>query len=996
MIEELTKGDVGEEKDEAGETSICHFFFKDDNADQRSAEAAFAALVHQAVADDLELVEYAFEEFEIKGAAFAREMRSLWEVLRAVTRGEGKRGRNVICVLDGLDECEQVGREKLIDLLEEFYSRLLEEGSGLEGKFYLKFIITTRPGISVQDKLFDLQTIRLRAEDETEAISGDIKIVVEKKISDIGRRRKLTNEQQRELIDYLVGNADRTFLWVSLVIESIEKSPRFSKESLKQLIQTTPSDLSGIYEKILSETTDTADARKMLGFVVGAYRPLTIDELNLAFVIRPKDRDYADLDLEPDLESTIKSLCGIFLRITNSTVYLAHQTAREFLLAPQDSAELQTSMNALSLTPKGWRHSFIATVQHRLFLDVSTQYLRFKVFEAKPFVPDPKVGDAFKASKMDEYLAPHMMLGYIARFWPMHFSSAKGIIRPSELEKFMWMYATNTVVFRTWFAIYWMTKDGTQGYSYGPEEVTPLLMASYFGHDMVVQKILRSRSTLSRFKIVFKNISNDPVNARDTDQRTALSWAAAEGRNGVVKLLLMEPFVDINTVDSLGYTPLHYACRNGHLEVVEMLLKRFDINSNLIYGWRRSPLQLAAGEGHVEIALLLMARKETDINNKNTHGETPLFHAAAAGSAVIIKALLARPDIDADFNDPKTSPLSSAVKSKSREAFDILLQYAKTSKTGFNLVGALLAAAEAGNLDVFKTLLNIDPTLLNGKNAQGRSSLSIAASEGNTNIVKYLLSLSNVEVNSLDDHKQTPVSWAARQSQVETFNLLSQDARTNVDSLDTYSRHPLHWAICWAGCTDEIVVALLARPDISADHRDRNERTAFHMVCEAGKIALMQLFLARTDVNFNASNSAKMTPLASATVWGHLEACKMLVESGKVQLNTWDDCHESPFTWACSKGHVEIVKYFLTVQEIEFAATNTMGKTGYTIAKEKGKQEVMRVIMLHHFALLGYDLKTLNGNEKVALVQQIKALDNEMKARMPLDLFWNMMEDNTN
>ncbi|KAJ0141927.1 Heterokaryon incompatibility protein 6, OR allele [Fusarium oxysporum f. sp. albedinis] len=55
--------------------------------------------------------------------------------------------------------------------------------------------------------------------------------------------------------------------------------------------------------------------------------------------------------------------------------------------------------------------------------------------------------------------------------------------------------------------------------------------------------------------------------------RTALWWAAVQGDEEVVKLLLEMGKADVNAADSDGATPLWRAAHDGHGTVVKLLLE---------------------------------------------------------------------------------------------------------------------------------------------------------------------------------------------------------------------------------------------------------------------------------------------------------------------------------------------------------------------------------------------------------------------------------------
>jgi ankyrin repeat protein len=64
----------------------------------------------------------------------------------------------------------------------------------------------------------------------------------------------------------------------------------------------------------------------------------------------------------------------------------------------------------------------------------------------------------------------------------------------------------------------------------------------------------------------------DEVDSKDIYSRTPLSWAAGNGHEAVVKLLLATGKADIDSKDSgYGRTPLSWAARYGQEAVVKLL-----------------------------------------------------------------------------------------------------------------------------------------------------------------------------------------------------------------------------------------------------------------------------------------------------------------------------------------------------------------------------------------------------------------------------------------
>ncbi|RPA88706.1 hypothetical protein L873DRAFT_1643371, partial [Choiromyces venosus 120613-1] len=64
---------------------------------------------------------------------------------------------------------------------------------------------------------------------------------------------------------------------------------------------------------------------------------------------------------------------------------------------------------------------------------------------------------------------------------------------------------------------------------------------------------------------------------------TLLCWAARNGYEGVVKILLAQEDVRTNMPDNLNETPLSWALSRGHNQIVMMLQERISCSSDPIH-----------------------------------------------------------------------------------------------------------------------------------------------------------------------------------------------------------------------------------------------------------------------------------------------------------------------------------------------------------------------------------------------------------------------------
>jgi len=130
---------------------------------------------------------------------------------------------------------------------------------------------------------------------------------------------------------------------------------------------------------------------------------------------------------------------------------------------------------------------------------------------------------------------------------------------------------------------------------------------------------------------------------------------------------------DINQTDCAGNTPLVWAASNGHEEVVKILLGR-DVNPDKQGNRERTPLWNAAYYGHERVLKTLLRRNGVNPNAPDVNGRTPLWAAAAHGREREVKILLGRDDVDPDRPDKYgRTPLSGAAVNGCEEVAQILL-----------------------------------------------------------------------------------------------------------------------------------------------------------------------------------------------------------------------------------------------------------------------------------------------------------------------------------
>lgn len=316
--------------------TVCYFFFKDGDISRMNAANALRAILHQLLTQKPRLYLYAKEDFRKKNEQFLTDFDALWSIF--IRAAEDPSNGDTVCVLDALDECEERSRRILIGKLVQLYQcRHLDDS----GKPILRFLVTSRPHYSIVREFKpltnSLSKIRFRGEEESEQIIREIDVVIRHKVKELGAKMDLSRSDQSDLQHNLTSIPHRTYLWLHLTFDNIAKRLELFKEDIAAIAKTIPDNVDEAYTTILNQSPDKQRARKLLHIILAAVRPLTLREVNVAMEIKEHPGYHKDLDIwESEVAmDRIKNICGLFVNVLDSKVYLIHQTAREFLLGEE-------------------------------------------------------------------------------------------------------------------------------------------------------------------------------------------------------------------------------------------------------------------------------------------------------------------------------------------------------------------------------------------------------------------------------------------------------------------------------------------------------------------------------------------------------------------------------------------------------------------------------------------------------------------------------------
>jgi len=254
--------------------------------------------------------------------------------------------------------------------------------------------------------------------------------------------------------------------------------------------------------------------------------------------------------------------------------------------------------------------------------------------------------------------------------------------------------------------------------------------------------------------------------------------------------------------------------------------------------------------------------------------------------------------------------------------------------------GPIHDAVRAGDLARVKALVAENPTVVNEKDARGRTPLHLASDAAKEDIarrnaiVEFLLA-NGADVNADDDLGQTPLHLAAAAGRIETVDLLlakganqkavSRDGRTlmhraaagglvslmerlvkagfSIDAPDRYGRTPL-LAAAEAG-SDVAAEFLLAR-GANVMSRDFYRTTPLHAAAFSGNLRLLDI-LVKHGADLHALNLEGSTPLLYVSQAGRGEVMEWLLAHG-ARLDVRNRINETPLSWPLVNGSVDLVE----------------------------------------------------------------------------------------
>ncbi|KAL7914164.1 natch and ankyrin domain protein [Trichoderma velutinum] len=497
---------------DVGEDVLLYYFCSNRDKNRNTALTIVRGIIHQWISRHPHLAQYVKNSFE--GTETTKytvsSFVSLWRVFLTLLRQSGS--SQVVCVLDGLDECEKESLGQLLDAIGNYLSNSQEKE-----RPRLKLILLSRPQPAILERtLGQYEQIKLDASG-TE-VSRDIETYIFAKVAELAYEQSLSKEKVTKIQQALLAGADGTFLWVGFVANELQGR---SWDQMNEILHRVPKGLGGVYQRLLQQIEDKDALVPILQWVVLAARPLTLDELTAATGIKASGNFSATEVIRNRLR-----LCGLLVKIQGNVVNLVHESAKEFFQSNQ--------VNIKGISRFRMNHE-----THRSLMRTCLEHV-----ERGYGTPG-----SFK-----ERSGQYPLLTYASQYWPVHFQHAIDVVDASS-EFSRPFFQVESPIRDEWWKFYWeQEKNGRNAPSF-----TLLHLAAYLG-NVAWATLLISENARA-------------ISRKDNYGRTPLSWAVNRGHRDMVELLL-DHGARINVKDRSDLTALHVAVTGQHKEIVTVLIDR--------------------------------------------------------------------------------------------------------------------------------------------------------------------------------------------------------------------------------------------------------------------------------------------------------------------------------------------------------------------------------------------------------------------------------------
>jgi hypothetical protein len=293
--------------------NVSHFFCQGTEPTLNNVTATLRSLVWMLLVQQPHLVTHLREKYKISGPALFTDRNAFYDLSETFqSMVKDPRLSPVYLAVDALDECDQTvpGLDKLIELI--------SDSLDLSNK--VRWLVSSRPEVDVVTKLKNPGISRIVRLDD-KSLKVPVEAYIKHKLPGLKGNPGYDEKTLEDVSNKIRGRAGNTFLWVWHVFQVLGSEKGWNAADA---IDKIPTELSKVYDHMMTRIElgtggDLEHCKSVLVVATLAYRPLSFSELEVL------------AELPPGSPQTIVEECGSFLTANEETVYLIHQSAKEYL-----------------------------------------------------------------------------------------------------------------------------------------------------------------------------------------------------------------------------------------------------------------------------------------------------------------------------------------------------------------------------------------------------------------------------------------------------------------------------------------------------------------------------------------------------------------------------------------------------------------------------------------------------------------------------------------
>ena len=849
--------------------SITYYSFSELDQRRTSTTALLGCLIYQIISQD------PGDFGQIRDLYLAIERRSSWtsEALWILYQSllAARRGGSHFCIINNVHNYD-VSRTRFLD-------RLANVQRTKRLATSLKVILIGELRQDILDSLKTYRTIHLNSQ---VALKRSIQAHIEKFVANSMEESPFLLEFEHELKEKLYNCQNFVQLSVTLDMLMERKNTRFStQKAVRSELQALPYDISNQIE--IKAQQFPPWARKALGWILHAQRPMGIDELAAVIALFESentlsfDRDELRFGLAADMRQALDP----FLKVENNAFCWKHEHIRQcfnqVIAAEQEQRNYQIEAEdpAQSRTPH---------LNHWRITCILLKYLGSHFF----------INPIEQTLKEDTWIKPQgemfAIMNYAVQFWPAHYRKAKE--QGSHAEA-LFGFLENKRLIRVWWEL--NSRFGSMNLPPYSFDLHPLLIATHLGFSDVVDLCLEVKI---------------PQAARFATRGPAIALASWAGHLDIIMKLFEDNF-EKETADDARYLTEAFinASNRGHEEIVAFLIGHIPKPTDK-FMWDPILLCRAAEIGYETLVkMLTTAGAAVDVAHE---GSTPLQYAAKNGHEFIVEYLLSLgADVNSEAAEDSFKPCLHAAKKGYIRVVQILMQYkADIRQSNTDRQTALHLAAQNGHVKITELLLEHAADVA-ARDWMGRTALHLASLNGHEQVVEVLAHFEpNPGLDLLDDDNSTPLMLASKRGHSSAVeNLLQHGATAYLTGIDGHTalygaaanghestaeiilRNPYAIKTWFADINDVLLEAakrgfhevckrcLQITKNDEVNSGSREEWTALHHAAQNGFDSIVVLLL-ENGFDIESETDEGKTPLAVAAIAIRLEVVRILLARG--------------------------------------------------------------------------------------------------------------------